>query len=153
MLANLIHLCLLTSKYFVFMRKAINSLKCLRYHSIKIHQVRRRNAVNISSHSMENILMWRPLSMLREHNSSPLVSSCSDLCKGPAWDQQNQKPDVSRESAVSFVLLQKRVLWAPRVQSKTEIQIFCIVHFLAQDTGFLFLRSTLFPPNYKHQFP
>ena len=90
---------------------------------------------------------------LVEHNSSPLVSSCSDLCKGPAWDQQNQKPDVSRESAVSFVLLQKRVLWAPRVQSKTEIQIFCIVHFLAQDTGFLFLRSTLFPPNYKHQFP
>lgn len=80
-------------------------------------------------------------------------SGCSDLCKGPTWDQLNQKPDVSRVCAVTFVLLQKCVLWVPRVQSKTEFQVFCAVHFLTQDTGFLFLRSTIFFPNYKHQFP
>lgn len=148
---------------------------------------------------MENILMWRPLSMLREHNSSLLVGSqeqrefshgsvpawhllrCAlavnvrwkvkaraTLCQkaftspgssmgwskirllrpvqGPTWDQLNQKPDVSRVCAVTFVLLQKCVLWVPRVQSKTEFQVFCAVHFLTQDTGFLFLRSTFFFP-------
>lgn len=82
-------------------------------------------------------------------------SGCSDLCKGPTWDQLNQKPDVSRVCAVTFVLLQKCVLWVPRVQSKlnskSSVQCtslprilafsFYVVPFFSQTTNTSFLRS------------
>lgn len=71
--ASVIWPCLPINKYFTFMRKKINSLKCLTFHSIKGYEVRRRNPVKylLLSHG--------------EYTDTEAISPCQENTTAFSW--------------------------------------------------------------------
>lgn len=92
----MIWLCLPTSKYFVFVRKAVNSLKCLTYCSIKDYELRRRNPVKYihSSHG--------------EYIDTKAVSPCQENTTALCWcaaKSRGTSPMACCQLSVSHIVL------------------------------------------------